>query len=71
MDRPRMLRTPDAARYVGLSASTLEKLRLVGKGPAWIRLGARTVGYDVTALDEWLDQRRAATQAATPERRRS
>jgi predicted DNA-binding transcriptional regulator AlpA len=31
----RVLRTPEAAEYVGLSASTLEKLRLTGNGPAF------------------------------------
>jgi hypothetical protein len=29
----RVLRTPEAAEYVGLSASTLEKFRLSGEGP--------------------------------------
>lgn len=53
----RILRTPEAARYVGLSASTLEKLRLVGQGPAWVRLGLRAVGYEIADLDRWLDER--------------
>ena len=53
----RILRTPEAAKYVGLSASTLEKLRLLGQGPAWLRLGARAVGYDIAVLDRWLDGR--------------
>jgi len=28
--QPNLLRTPDAARYVGLSGSTLEKMRIAG-----------------------------------------
>ena len=55
-DRPtRILRTPGAAGYVGLSPSTLEKKRLTGDGPAFIRLGGRAIGYDVRDLDAWLD----------------
>jgi len=60
MTTQRILRTPDAARYVGLSAATLEKRRLVGDGPRFIRLG-RAVGYDVRDLDAWLDGQREHT----------
>jgi predicted DNA-binding transcriptional regulator AlpA len=54
----RILRTPDAARYLGLTASTLEKMRLYGTGPHFIRLGARAVGYSVSDLDSWIENRR-------------
>ncbi|MCP3994916.1 MAG: AlpA family phage regulatory protein [bacterium] len=54
----RILRTPSAAEYVGLSASTLEKKRLTGDGPRFVRLGGRAIGYDVRDLDAWLDQQR-------------
>lgn len=58
-DHPRrILRTPGAAAYVGLSPSTLEKKRLSGDGPAFLRLGGRAVGYDVRDLDAWLDAQR-------------
>ncbi len=58
----RILRTPEAARYVGLSASTLEKKRLDGTGPPFVRLGGRAVGYDIAELDKWIDrQRRTST----------
>jgi predicted DNA-binding transcriptional regulator AlpA len=58
-ERPRrILRTPGAADYTGLSASTLEKRRLSGDGPPFIRLGVRAVGYDVGDLDAWLDAQR-------------
>ena len=43
MERQRILRTRDAASYIGLSASTLEKMRLGGDGPVFIRLGGRVV----------------------------
>jgi predicted DNA-binding transcriptional regulator AlpA len=51
----RIVRTPAAAEYVGLSAATLEKKRLQGGGPRFIRLGRRAIGYDVRDLDAWLD----------------
>jgi predicted DNA-binding transcriptional regulator AlpA len=53
----RILRTRDAANYVGLAASTLEKARLTGWGPRFVKLG-RSVGYDVQDLDRWLDERK-------------
>ena len=54
----RILRTPGAAEYIGLSASTLEKMRLSGDGPRFVRLGGRAVGYDRQDLDAWLDHQR-------------
>ena len=56
--KKRVLRTPAAAEYVGFAASTLEKMRLTGDGPRFIRLGDRAVGYDIRDLDAWLDERR-------------
>ena len=56
--RKRILRTPEAAEYLGLSRSTLEKKRLSDDGPRFIRLGGKAVGYDVRDLDEWLDSQR-------------
>ena len=58
----RVLRTPQAAVYVGLARSTLEKMRVYGTGPQFVRLGSRAIGYFVKDLDEWLDrQRRTST----------
>jgi predicted DNA-binding transcriptional regulator AlpA len=58
----RILRTRDAAVYIGLAASTLEKKRLTGAGPAFVRLGGRAVGYDIRVLDAWLErQQRTST----------
>ena len=58
----RIFRTPEAAAYVGLSISTLEKKRLDGSGPPFVHLGGRAVGYDLADLDAWIDrQRRTST----------
>jgi predicted DNA-binding transcriptional regulator AlpA len=58
--QPRVLRTPDAAQYLGLTASTLEKMRLLGNGPRFVKLGARAVGYSLADLDAWIDARTRA-----------
>lgn len=57
----RILRTRQAADYVGLSSSTLEKMRLSGDGPRFVRLGGRAVGYDVEDLNAWLDSQKQQT----------
>lgn len=63
----RILRTPEAANYVGLKPPTLEKMRLTGRGPRFVRLGGKSVGYDRTDLDSWLDgQKRQSTSEPNP-----
>jgi predicted DNA-binding transcriptional regulator AlpA len=49
----RKLPTPEAANYLGLGKSTLDKLRLTGGGPVFIQLGKRVV-YDPADLDAWI-----------------
>ena len=55
-DMPRVVTTKVAARYVGLSESTLAKLRLNGNGPVYCKLGRRVV-YRTADLEEWLKSR--------------
>ncbi len=52
------LRAPQAARYIGLSPSTLAKMRLRGDGPPYAKAGPRVVVYDTRDLDAWLIQRK-------------
>jgi hypothetical protein len=52
---PRFLRTPEAARFLGLSGRTLEKHRTYGTGPAYRKLGGRVV-YSVDDLQSWASQ---------------
>lgn len=51
---PRYLRTPDAAKLLGLSPRTLEKHRCYGTGPVFRRLGGRVV-YALDDLEAWAD----------------
>lgn len=52
---PRYLRTPEAARFLGLSGRTLEKHRTYGTGPRYSKLGGRVV-YRVEDLQAWADR---------------
>ena len=54
------LRVQAAAKHLGLSVSTLNKLRVFGGGPVFLKLGRR-VAYDVADLDEWLASKRRSS----------
>jgi len=48
-----------AASYTSLSKSSLDKLRVYGGGPVYIKAGARVV-YDRIDLDTWLIGKKVA-----------
>ena len=48
----RKLPVPEAARFLGLSKSWLDKKRLDGGGPEYLKLGRRVV-YDLNDLENW------------------
>ncbi len=52
---PRYLRTPEAARFLGLSGRTLEKHRTYGTGPRYSKIGGRVV-YAVDDLQAWVSR---------------
>lgn len=51
------LRRPDAARYLKISLSSLEKFATEGGGPRYSKLG-KSVVYEIADLDFWLDERK-------------
>jgi predicted DNA-binding transcriptional regulator AlpA len=57
----RILRTREAAAYIGFAKSTLEKLRLTGGGPRFVKIGTRAVGYALDDLDDFINGRRRAS----------
>jgi predicted DNA-binding transcriptional regulator AlpA len=61
---PRFLRTPEAARLLGLSGRTLEKHRTYGTGPKYRKIGGRVV-YALDDLKVWVD-RGAKTSTSDP-----
>jgi len=52
---PRLLRTEEAARWLGLSGRTLEKHRCCGTGPSYRKLGGRVL-YLLDDLEAWIDE---------------
>jgi hypothetical protein len=59
-------RTPEAARKLGWSVSTLEKARVVGTGPPYFKIG-RNVYYSDEDLDAFIAAgRRSSTSGTTP-----
>lgn len=53
----RLLRVPEAAAFVGLSVSMLNKMRVAGTGPRYVKLAAKAVGYWRGDLVDWLNSR--------------
>ena len=57
----RRLSTKEAAAYMGISPRTLEKCRITGGGPSYLKIFDRVL-YDMDELDGWLaKQRRRST----------
>jgi excisionase family DNA binding protein len=54
---PPRLRTTEAASYIGVSESYLNKLRVYGGGPQFLKMGKR-VSYDKADLDIWMAARK-------------
>lgn len=49
----RLLEVQEAAEYLGLSVSTLNKWRCYGEGPKFVKLG-RAIRYRMSDLDEYI-----------------
>lgn len=56
-DPCRLLNSAEAAAMLGISASTLANWRAAGKGPDYVRLGAKRspVGYRREGVISWID----------------
>ena len=52
-----LLDPPITARLLGVKPRTLEGWRRRGRGPAFVRLGGKTVRYRRKDLDRWLAER--------------
>lgn len=58
LEYDRSLSVTEAASYLGLSASCLNKWRCWGGGPHFIRLAPHRVAYLKSDLDGWRNERR-------------
>lgn len=57
----RLLPVAEAATYLSLSPSTLNRLRVSGGGPRYAKLAGRVL-YDTRDLDQWIeDNKRGST----------
>jgi excisionase family DNA binding protein len=56
MDRPLLLTQPEAADYLRLSERTLERLRVNGGGPRFIKAGRRVL-YRAEDIEAWVQSR--------------
>lgn len=58
-----LLTTPDVERVTKIKRRTLERYRLLGQGPRFIRVGggvhARLVRYRLSDVEAWIQQRAA------------
>jgi predicted DNA-binding transcriptional regulator AlpA len=61
----RYLRTPAAAARLGAAAQTLERWRIEGSGPPFVRLSSKLVTYDVEDLDAWCAARKVTSTSGT------
>ena len=52
-DESMLLNTDQAAQRLGLSPRTLERYRVTGEGPEYLKIG-RAVRYIASALERWL-----------------
>jgi len=61
-----LLTVAEAAAYLKLSKRSLERLRVSGFGPWFIKTTKRSVRYRQSDLDEWIASRcHVSTSAAT------
>jgi predicted DNA-binding transcriptional regulator AlpA len=60
----------EAARRLSVSTRTLQRLRIDGGGPGYVKLSERRVGYSPAALRRWIEERSAASTSAVTVSRR-
>ncbi|MBK8543578.1 MAG: AlpA family phage regulatory protein [Caulobacteraceae bacterium] len=53
-----LLRVREAAARLGLSKSTLDKMRCEGRGPRYVKITSKLVGYDPIDLDAYAEGRK-------------
>jgi len=67
IDDSSLLTTPQAAKYLNWSPSTLAKKRLTGDGPAYVKLGSHAVRYRRADLEAFVDNNIRHSTSEAPE----
>jgi hypothetical protein len=52
---PAYLTPSEVARQLNTTVAHLARLRCVGRGPVWYKLGRKLVRYEQEALNSWVD----------------
>ncbi|HEX7006466.1 MAG TPA: helix-turn-helix domain-containing protein [Alphaproteobacteria bacterium] len=60
------MRVPQAATFLGLATSTLNRWRSEGCGPRYVRLSGRAIGYRRSDLEAWLADRVRRSTSDSP-----
>lgn len=58
---PLLMTEQEAAKLLGLSPRTLQKWRITGNGPVFVRASARAIRYQRPDLERWVEDRRRAS----------
>jgi predicted DNA-binding transcriptional regulator AlpA len=66
----RYLTERDASTMLGLSRRSLQRLRVSGGGPSFVRLSPRRIAYDAQSVTAWATERTFASTAAEMASRR-
>lgn len=64
MQLDRLLSTRQAATVIGVSVSTLKRMRYAGLGPVYVKVGSRTYRYSAGDIEDWVRDRRSRPQGA-------
>jgi predicted DNA-binding transcriptional regulator AlpA len=52
-----LLTEKELAKWLGLSLPTLQRMRSAGRGPRFVKLSLRRVGYRPSEVEAWLAAR--------------
>ena len=63
----RILREREAAKLLGVSHRTMQRWRLTGDGPPFVRIGPRAVGYPLGSLLDWMRRRTLRSTSQDPD----
>ena len=66
----RIIRKPECSHIVALSDVQIWRLEKQGRFPRRIQLGANSVGWRLSEVMHWIEQRAAATRPTEPEKLR-
>ena len=53
--------------YLGMSASTLNRMRTEGRGPRYTKRGRRVI-YDIADLEEWMEEGKRRSTAESEDK---